>query len=184
MNRELRRSAIVGDTKPRTWLTREESRTGVALSARQPHHYRQQECGEPGQHQVPMAAGGDAGRVGAARPCSLCPASMTCPCPAGAPFVGAPVQRYELSDNNMPRKPARRKITTCWSCERPIALEPERSSYHCESCDVRGSDEPALARAKMTEQTYYFEDYRKLNSKKYRPMAARKESRNVLSGRR
>ena len=28
------------------------------------------------------------------------------------------------------------------------------------------------------------EDYRKLNSKKYRPMAARKESRNVLSGRR
>jgi hypothetical protein len=34
----------------------------------------------------------------------------------------------------------------------------------------------------------YFEmyqgDYRKLNSKKYRPMAARKESRNVLSGRR
>ena len=30
----------------------------------------------------------------------------------------------------------------------------------------------------------YNEDYRKLNSKKYRPMAARKESRNVLSGRR
>ena len=30
----------------------------------------------------------------------------------------------------------------------------------------------------------YREDYRKLNSKKYRPMAARKESRNVLSGRR
>jgi S1-C subfamily serine protease len=28
------------------------------------------------------------------------------------------------------------------------------------------------------------EGYRKLNSKKYRPMAARKESRNVLSGRR
>ena len=28
------------------------------------------------------------------------------------------------------------------------------------------------------------EDYQKLNSKKYRPMAARKESRNVLSGRR
>ena len=28
------------------------------------------------------------------------------------------------------------------------------------------------------------EDYRKLNSKKYRPMAARKESRNVWSGRR
>jgi predicted ATPase len=31
---------------------------------------------------------------------------------------------------------------------------------------------------------HYLEDYRKLNSKKYRPMAARKESRNVLSGRR
>ena len=30
----------------------------------------------------------------------------------------------------------------------------------------------------------HIEDYRKLNSKKYRPMAARKESRNVLSGRR
>jgi hypothetical protein len=30
----------------------------------------------------------------------------------------------------------------------------------------------------------YLEDYWKLNSKKYRPMAARKESRNVLSGRR
>jgi hypothetical protein len=30
----------------------------------------------------------------------------------------------------------------------------------------------------------YLEDYRKLNSKKYRPMAARKESRNVSSGRR
>jgi hypothetical protein len=30
----------------------------------------------------------------------------------------------------------------------------------------------------------YHEDYRKLNSKKYRPMAARKESRNVSSGRR
>lgn len=31
---------------------------------------------------------------------------------------------------------------------------------------------------------FNMEDYRKLNSKKYRPMAARKESRNVLSGRR
>ena len=31
---------------------------------------------------------------------------------------------------------------------------------------------------------HVLEDYRKLNSKKYRPMAARKESRNVLSGRR
>jgi hypothetical protein len=56
----------------------------------------------------------------------------------------------------MPRKTAVRKITTCWSCERPIALEPGRGSYHCEFCDVRGSDEPALVRAKMTEQTYYF----------------------------
>jgi NitT/TauT family transport system substrate-binding protein len=29
-----------------------------------------------------------------------------------------------------------------------------------------------------------YEDYKKLNSKKYRPMTARKASRNVLSGRR
>lgn len=70
--------------------------------------------------------------------------------------VGSTIQRHELSDNNMPRKTAMRKITTCWSCERPVALEPGRSSYHCEFCDVLGSDEPALVRAKMTEQTYYF----------------------------
>ena len=56
----------------------------------------------------------------------------------------------------MPGKSVIRRITTCWSCERPIALKPECSSYHCEPCDVRGSDEPAVVRAKMTERTYYF----------------------------
>jgi hypothetical protein len=38
--------------------------------------------------------------------------------------------------------------------------------------------------SRFLQVTSYYEDYRKLNSKKYRPMAARKESRNVLSGRR
>jgi hypothetical protein len=75
---------------------------------------------------------------------------------AGAPFVRTTIERRELRDNDVLGKPATRKIATCWSCERPIALKPECSSYHCESCDVRGSDEPALVRAKMTEQTYYF----------------------------
>jgi len=75
---------------------------------------------------------------------------------AGAPFARTTIERRELRDNDVPAKPATRKIATCWSCERPIALKPERASYHCESCDVWGSDEPALVRAKMTEQTYYF----------------------------
>ncbi len=74
----------------------------------------------------------------------------------GAPFVRTTIERRELRDNDVPGKPATRKRATCWSCERPIVLKPECSSYHCESCDVRGSDEPALVRAKMAEQTYYF----------------------------
>jgi len=53
-------------------------------------------------------------------------------------------------------KPAVREITTCWSCERPVALKPGCKSYHCESCDVQGSDEPALIRDKVNEQAYYF----------------------------
>jgi len=57
---------------------------------------------------------------------------------------------------HMPGKPAIRKKTTCWSCERPVALKSGCSSYHCESCDVHGSDETALVRAKMSERTYYF----------------------------
>src|SRR6266702_1062515 len=73
-----------------------------------------------------------------------------------APIVRTTIERGELRDNDVPGKPATRKIATCWSCERPIALKPGCSSYHCESCDVQGSDEPALIRAKMTEQTYYF----------------------------
>ncbi len=75
---------------------------------------------------------------------------------AGAPFARTTIERRKLRDNDVPGQPATRKIATCWSCERPIALKPECSSYHCESCDVRGSDEPALVRSKMTEQTYYF----------------------------
>jgi predicted RNA-binding Zn-ribbon protein involved in translation (DUF1610 family) len=82
--------------------------------------------------------------------------TMAGPCLAPAPFVGTTIVRREVSDEDMRRKPADRKITTCWSCGRPIALEPQRSSYHCQPCDVWGSDEPALVRAKMTEQTYYF----------------------------
>jgi hypothetical protein len=76
--------------------------------------------------------------------------------PAGGPFARTTIERRELRDNDAPAKRATWKIATCWSCERPIALKPERASYHCESCDVWGSDEPALVRAKMTEQTYYF----------------------------
>lgn len=75
---------------------------------------------------------------------------------AGAPFVRTTAERRKLRDNAAQGTPATRKIATCWSCERPIALKPERSSYHCESCDVRGGDEPTLVRAKMSEQTYYF----------------------------
>jgi hypothetical protein len=41
-----------------------------------------------------------------------------------------------------------------------------------------------LERAEQYPHCLDIEDYWKLNSKKYRPMAARKESRNVLSGRR
>jgi len=35
---------------------------------------------------------------------------------AGAPFVRTTIERRELRDNDMPGKPATRKIATCWSC--------------------------------------------------------------------
>jgi hypothetical protein len=75
---------------------------------------------------------------------------------AGTPSARTTLEPRELRDNEVPVKPATRTIATCWSCERPIALMPERTSYHCESCEVWGSDEPALARTRMTEQTYFF----------------------------
>src|ERR1700751_4655529 len=73
--------------------------------------------------------------------------SATCP---------APIERRELGDNGMPGKPAIRKMTACWSCESPIALKPGYHSYHCVSCDVLGSDEPALIQVGMTKRTFYF----------------------------
>lgn len=75
---------------------------------------------------------------------------------AGAPFARTTIERRELRDNDVPADSATRKIATCWSCEGPIALGLDRPSYYCEPCDVWGSDEPALVRSKMTEQTYYF----------------------------
>jgi hypothetical protein len=49
------------------------------------------------------------------------------------------------------------------------------------TCRIAGD---AYARGYAQACITFQEGYRKLNSKKYRPMAARKESRNVLSGRR
>ena len=69
--------------------------------------------------------------------------------------VRTTVKRPELRDNGMPGKPAIRKIATCWSCGRPIALKPGFRAYHCESCDVAGSDEPAFARATLAERKCY-----------------------------
>jgi hypothetical protein len=40
-------------------------------------------------------------------------------------------------------------------CGRPIALKPGFRAYHCESCDVGGSDEPAIVRATIAEQKCY-----------------------------
>jgi hypothetical protein len=74
---------------------------------------------------------------------------------AGAFSVRTTVKRLELRDNGMPGKPAIRKIATCWSCGRPIALKPGFHAYHCESCDVAGSDEPAVARATLAERKCY-----------------------------
>ena len=49
---------------------------------------------------------------------------------------------------------------------------------------LRGASAPSEYHNLLELLARYLEGYRKLNSKKYRPMAARKESRNVLSGRR
>ena len=105
------------------------------------------------------------------------PGEQLCPRTGGHTITGQQVyerpasirRRWPLSVMTAPRaprdpihmksktgKPVMRKIINCWSCERPVVVEPGRSSYHCESCDVQGSDEPTLVRAKMTEQTYYF----------------------------
>ena len=74
---------------------------------------------------------------------------------AGAFSVRTAVERPKLGDNDAPGKPATRRIAACWSCGRPIALKPGFRVYHCESCDVRGSDEPALVRATLAEQKCY-----------------------------
>ncbi len=71
---------------------------------------------------------------------------------AGAFSVRSTVERPKLRDNEVPGKPSTRKIATCWSCGRPIALKPGFRVYHCESCDVGGSDEPAFVRATLAEQ--------------------------------
>jgi len=74
---------------------------------------------------------------------------------AGAFYVRTTVERPRLRDNDVPGKPATRRIANCWSCGRPIALKPGFRAYHCEPCDVRGSDEPAIVRPTMAEQKCY-----------------------------
>ena len=74
---------------------------------------------------------------------------------AGAYSVRSTVERPKLRDNDVPGKPATRRMATCWSCGRPIALKPGFHAYHCESCDVGGSDEPAIVRATIAEQKCY-----------------------------
>ena len=74
---------------------------------------------------------------------------------AGAFSVRSTVERPKLRDNDVPGKPTTGRIATCWSCGRPIALKPGFHAYHCESCDVGGSDEPAIVRATIAEQKCY-----------------------------
>ena len=64
---------------------------------------------------------------------------------AGAFPARTTVERPKLRDNDVPGKPATRRMATCWSCGRPIARKPGFRAYHCESCDVGGSDEPSYA---------------------------------------
>lgn len=40
---------------------------------------------------------------------------------AGAFSVRSTVERPKLRDNDVPGKPATRRMATCWSCGRPIA---------------------------------------------------------------
>src|SRR5205809_2223882 len=73
---------------------------------------------------------------------------------AGAFSVRTAVERHKMRDN-VTGKPAPRKIVTCWCCERSVALKPGFRSYHCESCDVGGSDVPAFVRGTLAERKYY-----------------------------
>ena len=69
--------------------------------------------------------------------------------------VRTAVERPKLRDKDVPGESPIRRIATCWSCGRPIALKPGFRVYHCESCDVGGSDEPAIVRATIAEQKCY-----------------------------
>jgi len=71
---------------------------------------------------------------------------------AGAFPVRTAVERPKLRDNDVPGKPTTGRIATRWSCGRPSVLKPGFHAYHCESCDVGGSDEPAFVRATLAEQ--------------------------------
>lgn len=73
---------------------------------------------------------------------------------AGEFSVRTTVEQHKLRDN-VTGKPAARKIVTCWCCERSVALKPGFRSYHCESCDVGGSDVPAFVRGMLAERKYY-----------------------------
>lgn len=68
--------------------------------------------------------------------------------------VRSTVERHKSRDN-VTGKPAPRKIATCWCCEHSVALKPGFRSYHCESCDVVGSDVPAFVRGTLAERKYY-----------------------------
>ena len=74
---------------------------------------------------------------------------------AGAYSFRSTVERPKLRDNDVPGKPATRRMATCWSCGRPIALKPGFRAYHCESCDVGGGDEPAFVCATLAERKCY-----------------------------
>jgi len=74
--------------------------------------------------------------------------------PAGAFPVRTTVERHKLRDN-VTGKPAPRTIANCWCCERSVALKPGFRSYHCESCDVGGSDVPAFVRGTLAQRKAY-----------------------------
>jgi len=73
---------------------------------------------------------------------------------AGAFSVRTTVERHKLRDN-VTGKPAPRTIANCWCCERSVALKPGFRSYHCESCDVGGSDVPAFVRGTLAQRKAY-----------------------------
>ena len=74
---------------------------------------------------------------------------------AGAFSVRSTVERPKLRENEVPGRPATRKIATCWCCGRSVALKPGFRSYHCESCDVAGSDVPSFVRGTLAERKYF-----------------------------